>query len=548
MINPLLKPNDYKKNTTLCTICGSRHLHYSFTLKQHRIVRCDDCGFMLSNPQPTDEILDRIYDENYILFSPDHEMLEHIEALKKSTAERYLDLLLPSGCSSSGSLLEIGCGAGYLLSRAAARGLTVTGVDYSPYACEIARRKLEGFPGEVIQGEISALTGQKQHFDYIVFCDVLEHVRDPRNFLQSVNNLLKPNGTIFCIVPSLDSWSAKLLKSNWMEFKLEHLSYFDTKNLRSLLFQEGFSEIKHFPAQKTLSLDYIAAHFDRYPVPIWSQIIGLCRTMLSSHWLRKPFPITASGIGMIAKKNSRTSNRRLSVIMPAFNEAPTIKSGIERVLAKTLHEIDIELIIVESNSQDGTKEIVLEYVNHPRVDVIFEEQARGKGHAVRMGLKKATGDFILIQDADEEYDIEDYDAVIEPLRDGREAFVLGARHGGGAWKIRTFADQPLQAFILNFGHWVFAALVNVFYGVWLKDPFTMYKVFRRDCIEGINFECDRFDFDYELLIKLILKGFKPLEIPVNYRSRSFREGKKVRMFSDPITWLIAIVKFRFAKV
>jgi len=281
---------------------------------------------------------------------------------------------------------------------------------------------------------------------------------------------------------------------------------------------------------------------------VFSQVMRLAHALLPKRLLRKPFPITASGIGMIAKKQSKIGNLRLSVIMPAFNEASTIKAGIEKVINKKMHDIDIDLILVESNSKDGTKEIVLQYADHPRVTVILEDEAQGKGHAVRTGLKKATGDFILIQDADDEYDIDDYDALVEPLRDGREAFVLGARHGGGAWKMRQFTDQPVRAFVLNCGHWIFTTSVNVFYGVWLKDPFTMYKVFRRDCINGINFECNRFDFDYELLIKLIRRGYKPLEIPVNYRSRSFAQGKKVRMFADPLTWIKAIVKFRFSKV
>jgi len=256
----------------------------------------------------------------------------------------------------------------------------------------------------------------------------------------------------------------------------------------------------------------------------------------------------ASGIGVFARKRLEPDGLRLSVIMAAYNESSTIKAGIEKVLAKRLQGIDIELIIVESKSQDGTREMVNQYVDHPRVTAIFEEKALGKGHAVRTGLKAATGDFVLIQDADDEYDVEDYDALLEPLRDGREAFVLGARHGGGAWKMRQFSDQPLQALVLNAGHWVFATILNLLYGVWLKDPFTMYKVFRRDCIDGIEFECNRFDFDCELVIKLIRRGYKPLEIPVNYRSRSFKEGKKVRMFADPITWIKALVKFRFTKL
>ena len=161
----------------------------------------------------------------------------------------------------------------------------------------------------------------------------------------------------------------------------------------------------------------------------------------------------------------------------------------------------------------------------------------------------ATGDYVLIQDADLEYDLEDYETLLEPLLSGRAAFVLGSRHGGrNIWKMRNFTGQRCLSLFLNFGHWLFTTLVNVLFLQRLRDPFTMYKVFRRDCLYGLTFQCNRFDFDYELLIKLLRKGYKPLEIPVNYRSRSFKEGKKVSIWRDPITWLRALVRLRFTKV
>lgn len=535
-------------SNTVCAVCGCRHIHYSFSLEDHRLVRCDECGFIFINPQPSDQVLSEIYGDDYFVLSSDQKGLDHVASLKSSTANSYLDLLIGTGGKVEGELLEIGCGDGDFLACAAERGLHVTGIEYSSHACDKALQKLLGFEGQVIEGEIEILEDRKECFDYIVFCDLLEHVRDPRHFLEAVHKLLKPDGQIFCVVPSLDSWSARLLKANWMEFKLEHLWYFDVKNLRTLLFQKNFSEIRHFTAKKTLSIDYIAAHFEKHPVPIWSQLVKFGKALLPESLRRAPFPITASGIGMIAKKRQQTDGHRLSIIMPAYNEVSTIKAGIERVLNKNVEAMDIELLVVESNSQDGTKEIVEEYADHPQVSVIFEESARGKGHAVRAGLARATGDFILIQDADDEYDVDDYDALLEPLRNGREAFVLGARHGGGAWKMRQFSDQAAHAFLLNFGHWIFSMLLNLLYGVWLKDPFTMYKVFRRDCISDLEFECNRFDFDFELVIKLIRKGYIPKEIPVNYRSRSFLEGKKVQMFADPISWLKALVKFRFTRV
>jgi len=239
------------------------------------------------------------------------------------------------------------------------------------------------------------------------------------------------------------------------------------------------------------------------------------------------------------------AKHRLSVVVPVFNERATAKQALDALLAKEINGIDIEIIMVESNSTDGTRDIVLGYKDHPRVQIILEERPRGKGHAVRAGFAQASGDILLIQDADLEYDLADYETLLAPIVAGRQAFVLGSRHGAGGWAIRKFAGQPVRAFILNTAHWSFAFLINASLGIWLRDPFTMYKVFRRDCLDGLTFTCNRFDFDWELLIKLVRKGYRPIEIPITYRSRSFEEGKKVSMFRDPLTWMVAWAKSRF---
>jgi len=114
--------------------------------------------------------------------------------------------------------------------------------------------------------------------------------------------------------------------------------------------------------------------------------------------------------------------------------------------------------------------------------------------------------------------------------------------------MRHFDDQQQLSAYLNFGHVLFTTMINLLYGQHLKDPFTMFKVFRRECLYNLYFECNRFDFDYELVIKLIRKGYVPVEIPVNYKSRSFQEGKKIDMYRDPLTWVKAIFKYRFAKI
>lgn len=530
-----------------CLVCGGKRLHYDFSLGKYRVEECADCGLMRLNPQPTDAELADIYHPNYFAFGDDVEGQAHASELKSRTADHYLDLLESYiRAPLSGSLLEVGCGTGDLLARAAARGLSVTGIEYYAKFAEAASSRL-GDRGEVIRGDISQLAGSGQRFDFIMFADVLEHVRDPRAFLRDVHALLREDGVAVAIVPSLDSASAKFMKSSWMEFKPEHLWYFSSPTLSRLLRDEGFGTLIVKPAKKTLSFDYIAEHFDRYPVQPYSWFIQLLRKVLPGFVKRQPVRITASGVVTFARRAEPRAVRKLSVVMPAYNEAQTVRGAIDRVLEKEIQDLEIELIIVESASTDGTREIVREYEGRDGVTVIWQDRPRGKGNAVRAGLQRVSGDYVLIQDADDEYDIEDYDALVQPLMTGEASFILGARHGGGTWKMRKMRDQRLTGHLLNFGHWFFTTLVNVVYGVRLKDPFTMYKVFHSDCLRDIEFECDRFDFDYELLIKLVKKGYRPIEIPVNYRSRSFTEGKKINVFLDPLTWIRAIIKFRFQK-
>jgi glycosyltransferase involved in cell wall biosynthesis len=221
---------------------------------------------------------------------------------------------------------------------------------------------------------------------------------------------------------------------------------------------------------------------------------------------------------------------------------------MDRLLTKSIAGVNIEVVLVESNSTDGTRDDAVRYGTHPRVRLLLQDRPLGKGNAVRAGLAAITGDLVLIQDADLEYDIDDYDDLVQPLLAHRRNFVIGSRHSGkrGAWKIRQFNDSAPLASVFNLGHVIFLWLLNFIYRQRLKDPFSMFKVFRRDCLYGLTFECNRFDFDFEIVIKLLRKGYRPLELPVNYRARSWQEGKKVRMVGDPITWIRALLKYRWS--
>jgi len=531
---------------TDCPVCASRRLGYAFCHADYRIARCTDCGVMFSNPQPSDEQLSEIYNADYFLGAGSEEGRTATREMKRATARLYLEEIKRYCDAAGGRLLEVGCGDGDFLVEAEAAGYLVTGVELAAPACEQARARLKN--GEVLCGLLESTGLPDEHFDLCVLSDVIEHVRDPSAFLANIRRLLKPDGAIFIATPSLASWSAKLLRQKWMEFKPEHLTYFDPKTLQTALFRTGYHEVIVQPGWKVLSFEYVAQHFERFPVPVVTPIVRFVRGLLPKRVREKYRRIVASGMMVFARRTEVPERRKLSVVLPAYNEAATFEPLMEAVLHKEVPGLDLEVVLVESNSTDGTRQLARKYQDHPRVRLVLEDKPRGKGHAVRTGLSHARGDFILIQDADLEYDLEDYDALLEPLISGREAFTLGARHGGGAWKMRSFVDQRLLGSLLNLAHWGFTALINVCFLQRLKDPFTMYKVFRRDCLFGLSFECNRFDFDWELLIKLLRKGYKPLEMPVNYRSRSFKEGKKVSLFGDPISWIKICLKLRFTRI
>jgi len=542
-----------------CPLCSHEHLDYQFTHAGTPVVRCDGCGLLLRNPQPSDAELAEIYTEHYFLGSGDgsKDLIQETSRLKRATAASYLDEVeghLGKAPAEIGGLklLEIGSGLGNLLVEAVARGYDVTGVEHSESSVRAANKEL-GAP-RVIQGSIDTVDLPDASFDVAVLADVIEHTRDPVSALNHVWRLLKPGGVLFIAVPSLDSWSARIMKERWMEFKLEHLFFFDSQTMQSLLFRTGFDRVDVSSGWKTLSPEYVIQHFDRFHVPVVSRMTRIVGAIVPGFVRRRHLNVVASGINVVAHRSIRVPpamrSTNLTVVMPVFNERNTFAELFGRVYAKTIPGVDIDIVVVESNSSDGTRELVQQIEKRPRVQVIYEDRPHGKGHAVRVGLTHASGDVVLIQDADLEYDVDDYDQLVEPIVRGRVAFVLGVRHGmdGKTWKMRHFTDQVFVARMMNLGHLFFTTLFNVVYGQRLRDPFTMYKVFRRDCLHRLTFESNRFDFDWELVGKLVRAGYVPMEIPVNYSSRSFSKGKKVSLWRDPWTFFRACFKYRFVSL
>lgn len=452
-----------------------------------------------------------------------------LNVYRANAAERFQQFIAYSG-ANAGKLLLVGADT-HLLSEAERRGFEIHAFTPQQFEFAIDRE---------LPGSIEAC---------LIFC-ALERLKNPLSALQAVRRALTPRGSLMVISPTIDSSTAKLLRTSWWEFNETNRFYFSVDTLQNLLIKAGFTDPIISPDRSFVSLNYlrqrVTAHAQaRRPYRWLPRIISLSPVLRN-----KPFRLMYGRTQFLVRSRETPSKPILSVIVPAYNERNTFVQLIDSLLTKTLEGIAIEVIIVESNSTDGTRELALKYKDHPRVQLILESRPRGKGHAVRVGLEAATGSVVLIQDADLEYDINDYDALIAPLMEYKRNFVMGSRHnteGRGRennWKIRQFSDSPGLAAYFNLGHVFFLALFNWLYSQRLTDPFTMFKVFRRECLYGLVFVCSRFDFDFELVIKLLRKGYNPLELPVNYRSRSIKEGKKITLFGDPLRLLRTLLRFR----
>jgi glycosyltransferase involved in cell wall biosynthesis len=500
-----------------CPLCGCDELDYEFIVENCPLCCCRECSLTFLNPQPAP-------DEPSGTDLP--EASEGIYEIHAENAAARLDQFISYAGVLSGRLLLVGAGKS-LQAEAAGRGFEVMCV--SPE--ELEQYALEDGAG--------SFTG------CILYC-ALEQSCDPFAFLSIVRSMLSPGASLMVIAPTLDSRTARLFRSAWWEFKRHNRYYFTADTMQSVLIKAGFGDPIIVPEDVVVSLQYMRRKLATSP-PAWRYRILRLLIAASPGFLRhRAFRFLHSRLIFLVRPKTGTTVPRLSVILPVYNEKATFSTVMDMLLEKQIPNVDIEIILIESNSTDGSRELAIAYGGNPRVRLILEEKPRGKGHAVRNGLQHATGDVVLFQDADLEYDLDDYDGLIEPILNYRNNVVLGSRHSSNTriWKIRKFTDQPGLAALANAAHLFFLTLFNILYRQRMSDPFTMFKVFRRECLYGLRFESNRFDFDWEIVIKLLRKGYRPVELPVNYRSRSFSEGKKIAIFRDPPTWVRAAFKFR----
>jgi len=224
---------------------------------------------------------------------------------------------------------------------------------------------------------------------------------------------------------------------------------------------------------------------------------------------------------------------KLSVIMPVYNERATLGQAVERVLAVPL---EIELICVDDGSTDGSRDVLAQLqVRHPQIRVLLQPQNMGKGSALHRGIQEATGDFVVIQDADLEYNPAEYTVLLEPLIEGSADVVYGSRF---------LSSRPHRVlyFWHSVGNWILTLLSNALTNVNLSDMETCYKAFRREVIQSIPLQEKRFGFEPEVTVKIAKRKLRIYEVGISYWGRTYEEGKKIQ-WKDGVRALWCLLKY-----
>jgi glycosyltransferase involved in cell wall biosynthesis len=226
----------------------------------------------------------------------------------------------------------------------------------------------------------------------------------------------------------------------------------------------------------------------------------------------------------------------LSVVVPVYNERDAFPELLPRVLQSPYRK---EVLVVDDCSQDGSRDLVQRAAEvHPEVRALFHRENRGKGAALRTGFDAATGDVVLVQDADLEYDPSEYPRLLEPILDGRADVVYGSRFLGGPHRVMFFWHM--------IGNQVLTLYSNMLTNLNLTDMETCYKVFRREVLGSFRLESDRFGFEPEVTARVAKGNFRVYEVPISYSGRDYREGKKIT-WKDGVAALWHITKFNLLR-
>lgn len=510
-----------------CSLCGADHADYLFHKVGVRFVRCRACGLVYVNP------VGNLRTNYFEIDGPGAPATPRDRELLVDDFTRFLSRLEEQYTRHGGKLSARTLVLGRSLPEFATSDLA------RRLGLEVVPTSNEDFAELSLSSSLEWATPRfEKPPDIVILNEFLEACSEPARVMERLRALC-PKDTWFVVMyANSASLPAVTLRRYWPQFFDVKSAFFSQQNVVTLLSRFGLYAQSHIPLPATRTL----AHVLERTLPNAKKTRALGDKILSN--VSRPF-LVGNYASIFREQPSQAPAEKLSIVFPVYNEAEYVEQVIETILQKKLR-IQKELVIVESNSTDGTREIVKKFEGHPEVRVILEDAPRGKGRAVRTGLEAVTGSIILIQDADFEYDIDDYDALLEPIIQRKTSFVLGSRSLGlDDWKVRRFSKGAAIGQTINMAQVVFAKTFNLLYQQHITDVNTMFKVFRSECLDGLDLECEGFNFDIELACKLVKAGYAPLEVPVNYVARSYAEGKKVSFVRDALPSYYAFFRYRF---
>jgi 2-polyprenyl-3-methyl-5-hydroxy-6-metoxy-1,4-benzoquinol methylase len=416
-------------------------------------------------------------------------------------------------------LLDYGCGLGFFLDSAFEAGFEPSGVEFNEYALEYIRKRYAYRVFHFSDQDSS------ERYDIITMFDVIEHLRDPFGTLGSIRNMLADNGVVVIATMDSTSFVSRIMGKRLEDFRRirEHLFFFSRSNLVSVLVKQGFEVLKVASHGHSFELKQLAARL-RTVLPI----VGVPLA-----WLLQVFPFMTGWSVYLDPRTKfivyarRRRDRRpappaaatLSIVVPVFNEAATIGRVIESLLTLDAG-MGKEIVVVDDGSTDVTCEILDTYVARGQIRAIRLPSNRGKGAAVAAGLSATHGEYVIIQDADAEYDPKDVPTLLAAMTETGALAVYGSRFTGRYRRTGGFLPT-LANRILTF-------TANLFNNLNLSDVMTGYKLFDGNLIRSLPLKSAGFDFEAEVTCRIARLGVPIAEAPITYHARTYLEGKKVR--------------------
>ncbi len=380
-----------------CLLCDETKHVYLFTLADGaRLMQCTGC-----------ELATR---EDSVGSLQDPSVYKAVRSTEEQAADKYIAHLRGRGISSGRLLFVALPGEEIINSYLGRNGFSVTKLTEDELSADIDKLAPESF-------------------DCAIVYQALERAENPKLLLENIHRLLSSRGQLLVVGINLDSWPARYFGRRWIGWGLGLNYFFSRMTMHLFLEKCGFNQILISPDQRFYTLEHVSSQTERIPGKHKRAAASALFSLIPSVVLQKKVQISSSALVFSADKTALKPLRKLSIVLPVFNEKATFLELFHKLRAKTFEGIDeVEILIVESNSTDGTREVV-QSITDPGVRVILEERPSGKGHAVREGFKNATGDIVIIQDADLEYDVDDYDALLQPL--------VKYRRGPLSWALDT---------------------------------------------------------------------------------------------------------------